>query len=115
MRGDGRIDFARGSGAGRIELTHELGHLQGMLEPARLAPLALGVDVDVGFRSRPPDGRRQGPEKNRKGRPAAADGTRAAGGSVGLRGLDIDGVIRFGSLKAGGLKLGQAALPVAVH
>jgi uncharacterized protein involved in outer membrane biogenesis len=33
----------------------------------------------------------------------------------GLRGLDIDGVIRFGSLKAGGLKLDKLRVPLAVH
>ena len=33
----------------------------------------------------------------------------------GLRGLDLDAEIRFGSLRAGGLKLEKLRLPVAVH
>ncbi|TXH81701.1 AsmA family protein [Thauera aminoaromatica] len=115
VRGDGRIDFTRGSGAGKIELTHELGHLHGSWSLPRLAPLALGFDVDVeGF-----DLDRQlaggKPQKNRKGEPAAADEAALPVDLSGLRGLDIDGVIRFGSLKAGGLSFEKLRLPVAVH
>lgn len=114
VRGDGRIDFTRGSGAGKVELSHELGHLQGSWSLPRLAPLALGFDVDVdGF-----DLDRQlasgKAQKSRKGEAAAADDAAAVDLS-GLRGLDIDGVIRVGSLKAGGLKLDKLRLPVAVH
>lgn len=114
VRGDGRIDFARGSGVGKIELTHELGHLQGSWSLPRLAPLAIGVDVDVesfDLDRQMANGKAQ---KNRKGEAAAADDAAPVDLS-GLRGLDIDGVIRFGSLKAGGLKLDKLRVPLAVH
>ncbi len=114
VRGDGRIDFKRGNGAGKLELTHELGHLQGSWSLPRLAPLALGVDVDVDSFDLDRQLANGKAQKNRKGEAGVADDALPVDLAV-LRGLDIDGVIRFGSLTAGGLKLDKLRLPVAVH
>lgn len=114
VRGEGRIDFAQGRGVGKVELSHELGHLKGRWSLPRLAPLALGFDVDVEAFDLDRQLANGKPQKNRKGEATADDAAQPVDLS-GLRGLDIDGVVRFGSLKAGGLKLASLRLPVAVH
>lgn len=115
VRGEGRIDFTRGSGAGKLELSHELGHLQGSWSLPRLAPLTVGFDVDVD--SFDLDRQLAGgkPQKSRKGDAGGADDAAVPVDLSGLRGLDIDGVIRVGSLTAGGLKLEKLRVPLAVH
>lgn len=113
VRADGRLDFTRGSGAGKLELKHELGHLQGSWSLPRLAPLAIGLDGDVeGFDLDRHLADRK-PPKTRKGEPA--DDAELPVDLSGLRGLDIDAVLRFGSLRAGGLTLEKLRLPLAVH
>lgn len=113
LRTDGRLDFTRGSGAGQLELKHELAHLEGRWSLPRLAPLAIGLDADVDAFDLDRQLAARKPAKPRKGE--LADDAGLPVDLSGLRGLDLDAEIRFGSLRAGGLKLEKLRLPVAVH
>lgn len=107
---DARIDLTRSTAAGHLTLRSEQSQIKGSWTLPRLDSAALGFDMDVNqldvdayLAGKP--GRAPAPDK-------AAD---ERFDLSALRGLDLDGVIRFGQLRVAGFKLEQVKLPLSVH
>lgn len=107
---DARVDLTRSNAGGHFTLRSEEIQFKGGWTQARLDTAAFGFDVDVNrldldtFLAGKP------------GRPPAAD--KAVDDNFDLsplRGVEVDGTIRFGQLKVAGLKLEQVKLPISVH
>ena len=107
VKGSGRADLNRKSAAGKLDVHTDGSHLQGNWSLARLSPLALGFDVDVDrfkFDASPGD--------------TAGKNSDEAAGRIdfsALRGYELDGVVRIGSLQAAGLHLERVRIPLSVH
>lgn len=103
-----RADLNRNSIAGKLDLQGEGSHIQGSWSLPRLSPLTLGFDVDVDrfkFDADPGDA------TGKKGSGAAASQVDFSA----LRGYEVDGVVRIGSLQAGGLNLERVRIPLNLH
>ena len=115
LEGSGRVDLARGSAAGRMDARLDDSRIQGAWSLPRLSPLAIGFDLDVDrldvdryLAARPAKGNKDA------GKPAPAPGADRFDLSF-LRGYDVDGALRFGSLKADKLHLERVSLPLSLH
>lgn len=107
VQGSGRADLNRKSAAGKLDLQADGSHLQGSWSLPRLSPLALGFDVDVDrfkFDTHPGD-----TAGKKADEPAGPIDFSA------LRGYELDGVVRVGSLQVAGLHLERARIPLSVH
>lgn len=102
VQASGRVDFARDSATGKLDLRADDSHIQGSWNLPRLSPLAIGLDVDVDRL-----------ELDRYLAKAGKDATPID--LAALKGHDIDGVLRIASLRAGGLQLEQLRLPLSLH
>ena len=107
---DARIDLTRSNAAGHVTLRSAEGQLKGSWTLPRLDAAALSFDVDVN---------RLDLDAYLAGKPGRTPAADKAGDErfdlSALRGLDLDGVIRFGQLRVAGLKLEQVKLPISLH
>lgn len=107
---DARIDLTRSSAAGHLALRSAQSQIKGSWTLPRFDGAALGFDMDVNqldvdayLAGKP--GRTPAPDKAVDERFDLSP----------LRGLEMDGVIRFGQLRVAGLKLEHVKLPLSVH
>ena len=101
LKAGGRLDLARDSGAGKLDLQVDDSHVQGTWTLPRLTPLAVGVDVDV--------------DRLDVGRYLGSPDASSRFDLSGLQGLDADGAVRVARLTAGGLQFERLRLPFALH
>jgi len=109
VQASGRVDFARDSATGKLDLRADDSHIQGTWNLPRLSPPALGFDVDVDRL----DLDRYLAEAGKRPPKTGKDATPLD--LTALKGHDIDAVLRIASLRAGGLQLEQLRLPVSLH
>jgi len=109
---DARVDLTRSTAAGHLTLRSAQSQIKGSWTLPRLDGAALGFDMDVNQLD--VDAYLAG----KPGRTSTSEKDKTADERFdlsALRGLDLDGVIRFGQLRVAGLKLEQVKLPLSVH
>ncbi len=94
-----RVDVGRNSAAGRFDLRAGDSRIHGAWSLPRLAPLAVGFEVDV----------------DRLDLDSSSGAAAPRVDLTALHGVDADGVLRIGSLTAAGLRLERLRVPLAAH